>query len=83
MEIKEYGDFTFEVPDYVIHRNKKYMRSSSYTLHKDVAEKWAKHTNEIGFRHMVVKSFPSKQVVRRVGHKKLYVLFKRTIKEPY
>lgn len=77
----DYGTYTFDLPDQIIHHGKKYDLASSYTWFKDIAKMWAEHTNMLGVRHQIVKMFPSNEVVRGVGRKKLYVLYKRTIKE--
>jgi len=85
----DYGGFTFEIPEYVNHRGKRYEAvSSSYSFHKDVASKWAKSRGPLKqnekislahFKVFIVKSFPSKEVIKRVGHQKLYVLYSRYV----
>jgi hypothetical protein len=71
-----YGNI-FEVPDYVNYRGRKYFISSSYTMHRDVAYTWAKHTNDI-FPRMIVRVFSGND---KNKNKKIYQLYKKILND--
>ena len=73
---RDFGGCIFDVPEYVIYRGRKYNEAPSYTLHSDVAKKWAKNGNRVINKYIVkkIKSREKKSVF-------LYQLYKKILSE--
>jgi hypothetical protein len=73
-----WGGNHYDVPEYVNFSGNRYNEMASYTPFRDTARKWAKDGTTKD-RIIIVRVFPSNEYIKRVGHKKLYVLYKRYV----